>query len=150
MQPRPIRHRRARRTDFDAVAALLVAAGAAVLTDVRAGRSRFRRIVADLGSDLYVATIDDRLCGIVHISYARHLLAGAKATLELLVVAPLVRRRGVATSLTRLAATRARRRGCHTLSLRNVGVEPAPAFFAHLGWRIAGEQLLFELTAGAD
>lgn len=149
MPLRPIRLRRARRTDFETVRALLAASGLALAVDDRGVRSRFRRLVADLGADLYVATVDDRLCGVVHVTYARHLIAGPQATLELLVVAPEARRQGIGRALAEGAAHRAHRRHCVRLTGRRLPAEAA-AFFAHLGWRTAGEQLEFDLPAAAD
>jgi len=150
MQPRPIRHRRARRADFGALSELLNAAGVRAPSDDRRGRSRFRRVVADLGADLYVATIDDVLCGAVHATYVRQLTAEPSATIELLIVAPDARRRGVGASLFGLIVGRAQRRACRTITLRAVVPAAAGAFFSHLGWRVAGTQLLFDLTASAD
>ena len=149
MPLRPIRLRRARRTDFETVRALLAAAGLPVAADDRGVRSRFRRLVADLGADLYVATVDERICGVVHVTYARHLIAGPQATLELLVVAPEARRQGIGRALVDGAARRAQRRHCVRLSGRRVPVGAA-GFFTHLGWRRSGEPLEFDLPVAAD
>ncbi len=142
MEPRPIRHRRARRTDMAPIHAVLAEAADVTGPDDRAARSRFRRVVADLGADLYVATIDDRVVGVLHLTYARHLLEGQRATLELLVVRPAARRRGVGTALAALACARAGARQCRALTLGadhhlEAGGE---AFLARLGWRAGGER----------
>ena len=84
MLPRPIRHRRARRTDFDAIAAILAASGLPAPAPERAGLRRFRRLVADLGTDLYVAETDARVLGIVHVTYVRPVSGAPRARLELL------------------------------------------------------------------
>jgi GNAT superfamily N-acetyltransferase len=149
MPLRPIRLRRIRRTDFAAVQALLAGMDGAADGGERAVRSRFRRLVADLGADIYLATIDEAVCGLVHVTYARHLLGPARATLELLVVAAAARRRGVGRALLAYAGSRARRRGCHALVSRGVP-DDARGFFARIGWREAGTQLQFDLPAGAD
>jgi GNAT superfamily N-acetyltransferase len=149
MSSRPIRVRRIRRTDFDAVAALLAAAGLVVPGDDRQQRSRFRRLVADLGSDPYVALVDDLLCGVIHVSYARHLAAEQQATVELVVVAPDARRGGIGRALAAAAVTRARARGCRVLHCRRLPAS-ASAFFTAIGWHGAGERVQFDLPAGAD
>lgn len=149
MPSRPIRVRRVRRSDFDAVTDLLAAAALSLPGDDRMRRSRFRRLVADLGSDPYVALVDDQMCGIVHVSYARHLLAEQQATLELLLVAPAMRRHGVGRTLLAAAAARARSRGCRRLHCRRLPALAAP-FFSAIGWHGAGEQIQFDLPVAAD
>jgi GNAT superfamily N-acetyltransferase len=136
MLPRPHRIRRARRTDFVAVMELLATSGVPVPPADRATLRRFRRIVADLGADLYVAAIDEKIVGIVHVTYARQLTGPARAHVEALLVAPPVRRRGIGSSLQAFIISRACRRGCDTL----VWAAPAAAsetsgFFGALGWR---------------
>jgi GNAT superfamily N-acetyltransferase len=150
MLPRPIRHRRARRADFPALTALLAAADVATIADDRRSRSRFRRVVADLGADLYVATIDEVLCGVVHVTYSRQLVGDPAATVELLAVAPTARHLGVGAALLGLSVARARGRACRVLSVRAPVPPDAAGFFSHLGWRDAGAQLVFDVTAGTD
>lgn len=146
MEPRPIRHRRARRTDRAAINTLLSGAQIAAGSDERSARSRFRRAVADLGSDLYVATIDEQVVGVVHVTYARHLIDGQRAILELLLVLPAARRRGVGTVLAELAAARAGLRHCRALAHRAGPLEAGTrAFLGHLGWRPVGEQWQIEV-----
>lgn len=139
MQPRPHRTRRARRTDFVSIMELLAGSCARIPPADRATLRRFRRVVADLGADLYVGVIDERVVGVVHVTYARQLSSGARARVEALVVAPEVRRRGVAASLVALITARARRRGCSELTC-NVGAAApeAAAFFAAMGWHRSG------------
>jgi N-acetylglutamate synthase-like GNAT family acetyltransferase len=146
----PIRYRRARRVDFPAIDALLRAAGAPEFTPDRAMLRRFRRLVADLGADLYVAEIDARLLGVVHVTYARTLI-GQRAHLELLVVAGDARGRGIGRGLVTLAAQRARRRGCAVLCcVAAAAADGTGAFLSHTGWRGVGEQLEFDLTDAAQ
>jgi N-acetylglutamate synthase-like GNAT family acetyltransferase len=136
MQPRPHRIRRARRTDFVRIMELLATSRIPVPPADRSTLRRFRRIVADLGADLYVAVIDERVVGVVHVTYARQLITGAHARIEVLVVAPDVRRRGIAAALAALIAARARRRGCSELTCASLSVAPeAAAFFTAMGWR---------------
>jgi GNAT superfamily N-acetyltransferase len=142
----PIRHRRARRTDFDAVSAILAASGLPAPQPERAGLRRFRRLVADLGADFYVAEIAARVVGLVHVTYGRRLIGGAHARLELLVVAPETRGQGVGRSLIQLAASRARRRGCAALRCTAAPDDQAAQFLGRVGWRPAGQELEFDLT----
>jgi GNAT superfamily N-acetyltransferase len=133
-----IHHRRARRTDFDAIRAILSASGLPAPEPDRAGLRRFRRVVADLGADLYLAVAAARVVGVVHVSYARHLLTGPQARLELLAIAPDARRRGIGRGLATLAAMRARRRGCAVLRCGAAAQsDDASAFLSRAGWRRA-------------
>lgn len=150
MLPRPIRYRRLRRTDFSAVQALLAASGLPAPAPERAALSCFRRLAADLGSDLYLATADSRLLGVVHLTYARQLFRPPQARLEMLVVAPGDRGRGVGRGLAELAAARARRRGCAVIACVVAGQGgDAGTFFEHIGWRGAGAVVELGLAAGA-
>jgi GNAT superfamily N-acetyltransferase len=151
MVPRPIRHRRARRTDFDAIGALLTAAGLTAPPPERAALRNFRRLVADLGSDLYVAERDAQVLGLVHVVYARRLFRPARARLELLLVSPAARGHGVGRSLAALAVGRAQRRGCAALRCGAAsGADHAPAFLQHLGWQRVGDEFEFDLADPAQ
>jgi GNAT superfamily N-acetyltransferase len=151
MLPRPIRHRRVRRTDFDAIWTMLTASGIAVSTAPdRATLRRFRRVVADLGVDLYVAEADGRPLGLVHIAYTRRLAGAPEAQLELLVVVPEARRHGVATELAAFAAARARRRGCAALRCVAPASGDAREILERLGWRCVGETFEFDLVGRAQ
>lgn len=145
MFPQPIRHRRARRTDFDAIREILLASALPDLNSQRGGRRRFRNLVADLGADLYLAEIDGRVQGLVHITYSRHLLGETRARIELLAVAPAVRGRGAGRSLLALAAARARKRGCAALRCAIAADSDGGRFLAHTGWQIRGAALEFAL-----
>lgn len=150
MLPRPIHYRRARRTDFDAVGAILRASDAPAPPRDRAGLHRFRRVLADLGANVYVAESDGRLLGIVHTIYIRPVNRPPEARIELLVVDPPVRRQGVGRGLAALAAARARRHGCTTL---RCGVAPAAegrAFFTRIGWRAGDDEFQFDLADPAQ
>jgi GNAT superfamily N-acetyltransferase len=141
MLPRPHRIRRGRRTDFVAVMEVLASSGLALPPADRATLRRFRHIVADLGSDLYVATVDEHLAGVVHASYARQVATYPLARVELLAVAPSARRRGIGTALVRHVEDRARQRACIRLSCDTRGVaagsaEGIAALCSHLGWTV--------------
>jgi GNAT superfamily N-acetyltransferase len=104
--------RRARRSDFTAVMRLLATTGVPVPPPDRRTLRRFRYIVDDLGADLYVALVDGTLAGLVHLTYARQLTKGPWARLELLVVEPCLRRRGIGRGLLRFALQRATKHAC--------------------------------------
>ncbi len=151
MVPRPIRHRRGRRTDLMAVLAVLAASGLPVPPPDRATLRRFRHLVADLGTDLYIALIDEVVVGFVHVTYARQLTSGPRARVEALVVTPAARRRGVAASLAGLVRQRAERRGCSFLHCQiPAGDAAAHAFLAGTGWRGTGEEFQFDLAGPAQ
>jgi GNAT superfamily N-acetyltransferase len=143
MLPRPHSIRRGRRTDFIAVMEILALSELPVPPPDRATLRRFRHVVADLGSDFYVATIDERLVGVVHATYARQIATYPVARIELLVVAPDARRQEVGRSMVHHIATRARKRSCVRLScdltaLKNGQRAGALAFFAHERWSVSG------------
>lgn len=109
----------------------------------RATLRRFRRVVADLGNDLYVATIDERLIGAVHCTYARQISTNPLARMELLAVSPHARRQGVGTALVRHLEGRARQHACARVACDlsrcdEALVRAATPFFAHLGWTLSG------------
>lgn len=142
-----VRHRRARRTDFDAIRTIVEASGLSAPALERTALRRFRRVVADLGADLYVAEVETRVIGVVHVTYARHLAGPAEAQLALLAVAPEVRRQGVGRGLVALAAARAQRRGCGALRCgAAAGSDHTRAFLGRTGWRGRGEMHEFDLA----
>jgi GNAT superfamily N-acetyltransferase len=151
MQTRPIRHRRARRVDFDAIRALIEACGLPVPSTERAALRHFRRVVADLGGDLYVADVDAHVLGVVHVTYSRHLAGPPHGSLELVAVAPDARGQGIGRGLVAFVAGRARRRGCVAL---RCGAPPASdgvhTFLLRTGWRGQGETLEFDLAVRAQ
>jgi GNAT superfamily N-acetyltransferase len=150
MLPRPIRHRRGRRTDFVEIAGILAASDVPVPVPDRATLRRFRRIVSDLGSDFYVALFEERLVGFVHVTYARQLADAPRARVEALIVEPAARRHGVGGSLAELARRRAERRGCRDLSYAAGALQPGAApFLVRQGWSASGEVFLLALVGAA-
>ncbi len=108
--------RRGRRLDFTAVMELLADGVRPAPPPDRASLRRFRRIAADLGSDLYVAETDGRPVGVLHVSYVRQLNSGQRARVEQLAVAEPHRGLGLERQLLDFAFARARRRACASLS----------------------------------
>jgi GNAT superfamily N-acetyltransferase len=134
-----VRIRRSRRTDFTAVMQLLAASGTPVPPPDRATLRRFRNLVADLGADFYLASVDGALAGLVHVTYARQLAAFPAARVEQLVVAPSFRRRGIGSTLLRFAQQRARQHGCAALSSTPLdGTSAARQFLEHGGLTAQG------------
>lgn len=115
-----VRVRRARRQDLPRLVPLLGEAAAA-------NRRRFfRRVLADLGNDVYVAeAADGALVGVVAVAYLRSLAAGrSAAVLDAARVLPGVD--GVVLgALLDVVAARARRRGC--VALRAAADDPSLA-----------------------
>lgn len=120
-----LRIRRARRADFDGVSRILERVGGSPLPPDRRTIRRFRRIVADLGSDLYVAEKEGRLLGFVYVRYSRHLAHGSQARVEQLVVEPGSEESRVRDELLGLALRRARKRDCTSLHATTRAVAPA-------------------------
>ena len=140
MQAGRISYRRARRTDFTAIVQVLGASGLPTPAPDRPTLRRFRRLIADLGTDLYIAEASGRLVGFVHLTYVRDITVGTRARMEALVVSPDVRRRGIGSSLTLLARRRGRRRGCHELLCSAApSIVAVREFLAHDGWQPSGE-----------
>lgn len=130
----PVRCRRARRTDFIELVRVLAESARPVPPADHATLKRFRRLVSDLGADLYVAVDDERPVGFVHVTYARQLATAARARIEALVVTPQARRRGTGSALLALAVERARRRGCERIDVADPPSPEARAFLAARGW----------------
>jgi GNAT superfamily N-acetyltransferase len=147
----PVQHRRVRRADFDSVRALLAESGLPSPTAERSDRHRFRRLMSDLGADLYLAERGLSALGIVHITYVRRLAAPAAARIELLLVSPPARLQGIGRGLVAFAVERARRRGCAVLRCRvGPGAEAARLFFGRTGWRGGVEEFEFDLARSAQ
>ena len=147
----PVQHRRVRRTDFDAVCALLADSGLPSPSTERRDRHRFRRLMSDLGADLYLAERGPSAIGIVHITYVRRLAAPVAARIELLLVSPPARLQGIGRGLVAFAIERARRRGCAVLRCRvGPGAEAARIFFGRTGWRGGTEEFEFDLARAAQ
>jgi GNAT superfamily N-acetyltransferase len=136
--------RRGRRTDYAVLAALCAwpAAG-------HASARLFRRTLADLAYDLYVAEDEGRMIGMVAVSYVRALaLGGQRATLEELVVDQGKRRAGVGRQLAEFAIRRARRRGARAFEARGAD-ENAGRFLERLGFRVFGARYVRALDEGS-
>lgn len=139
-----IRIRRARRTDLNALSAMLG------WSDVSPSIKRlFRHVVADLAYDLYVAEDDASIAGFVGVSYVRSLsLHGQRATLEELFVVPSRRGARVGARLLAFVTDRVKARGARAFVACPADGEGA-RFLAHAGFVARGERFVREL-AGAS
>jgi GNAT superfamily N-acetyltransferase len=106
-----LRVRRGRRRDLAQVERVLGPSADAGLARV------FRRVVADLGTDLYVAEDEGgEIVGIVSVAYARSLLRGGVSAWLDGARARREPARPVLEGLVAFAEERARRRGCRRLA----------------------------------
>lgn len=144
------RIRRARRTDFIAVMNLLASCNIAVPPPDRATLRRFRNLVADLGADFYLVSVDDTLAGLVHVTYARQLTTGPAARVDRLAVGEGFRHRGIGSSLLAFARARARKRGCATLGCALPAGSPVHRFLEAAGVPARGEWFGLDLSAAED
>jgi len=139
-----LRVRRGRRQDLAQVQALLGG-------DTARPASRFfRRLVADLGGDVYVAEdAGGEIVGLVALTYARSLTRGGRSALLDGVRARRDAARPVIEGLVQFAEDRARRRGCHRLA---AWLEPEDgelrAALQARGYH-AGDLLVTQLTGSA-
>jgi ribosomal protein S18 acetylase RimI-like enzyme len=141
------RIRRAQRTDFVDVMRLFSAADTPLPPPSRATLRRYRNLVNDLGSDLYLATVDAQVVGLVHVTYARRVSQPSCARVETIVVAEAWQRRGIGTALLQFALRRARKRGCAFLSCTvTSNQEAARPLLTRAGLRAVGEQ--YEIAMG--
>ncbi len=124
-----VRIRRVRRTDHDPLARLLGWSEVSPRT-----KRMFRRLVADLAYDFYVAESEGTIAGVVAVSYVRSLsLGGQRATLEELFVDPRTRRAGVGAKLLAFAIERAAQRDAREL-VAVPGDEAGEALLAGAGF----------------
>ena len=149
MHPVPVRLRRARRTDFVAVMKTLASNGLPVPPPDRSTLRRFRRLVADLGSDFYVAVVEEQVAGFVHVTYTRQIASGACARIEAMAVQRERQGRGVGSLLLDLACRRAKRRRSADLRCE-VGLADGSLaeFLAKKGWVREREVLRCGAPAG--
>jgi len=138
-----LRVRRGRRDDLTQVGALLGAEASERL------ERRFRRIVADLGSDVYVAEDPaGQIVGFVSVVYARSLVRGGVSALLDGVRVRAEPRGPLLADLVAFAEDRARKRGCRRLAawVAEEDVDLRAALLAR-GYR--REELLVTDLAGA-
>jgi GNAT superfamily N-acetyltransferase len=141
-------HRRVRRRDFTELVGLYSASGLPAPVPDRATLRRFRHIVADLGVDFYVAVERERLVGMIHVVYTRHLSDGLHAEVIAWLVDPQRRRLGVGKGLLALATERARRRQCRTLAIApGIAGELIGTSLEKRGWRSPGACFRIDLPS---
>ncbi|MGH7804003.1 MAG: GNAT family N-acetyltransferase [Candidatus Binatia bacterium] len=137
--------RRARRDDFESLAALTG------WPDVAGSERRtirlFRNILADQAYDLYVAEDAGETIGVGAVSYVRVLgLGGQRATLEDVTVRPDRRRRGVGRALVEFLRLRGSRRGARSFEAA-ASDAAAESFLRAVGFERAGDRFHRELGA---
>lgn len=139
-----IKLRRARRTDFVALMRILASNNLAVPPPERAALRRFRRLVADLGIDIYVAVVAEQVVGFVHVAYSRQIAGAPKARMEALAVQEDYHRRGIASLLVDLACRLARRRGSDDLRCETArSAQGFRNFLMKKGWSQQGDVLWY-------
>jgi len=139
-------HRRVRRRDFAALVGLYAASGLPAPVPDRATLRRFRRIVADLGVDFYVAVERERIVGMIHVVYTRHLGDGLHAEVIAWLVDSQRRRLGVGAALLDLATQRARKRQCQTLTIApGVAADAIAPALLRRGWQVPGATFRIDL-----
>jgi len=140
-------HRRVRRRDFTELAGLYSASGLPAPVPDRATLRRFRRIVGDLGVDFYVAVERERIVGVIHTVYTRHLSDGLHAEVIAWLVNPQRRRLGVGKGLLDLATERARLRQCRTLTIApGITGKALATYLERRGWRSPGACFRIDLA----
>jgi hypothetical protein len=138
-----VRLRRGRRRDLPRLEGVLGAGAVARLARV------WRRLLADLGCDVYVAEEPGgAIVGVVAITYSRSLLRGGPAAL-LDGARALEAGSGLLDGLVAFAEQRARKRGCRWLGAAVGADEPElRAALVARGWH-AGELLSTDLAGAA-
>jgi len=139
-----VRVRRGRRRDLASVQSLLGGTAGAGLERL------FRRIIADLGTDVYVAEDGEgAIVGLVSVVYARSLARGGLSAMLDGACARPDPAPAVLEGLVAFAEERARKRGCRRLA---AWVDPADrdlrAALVARGYR-SGELLVTDLAASA-
>ena len=136
-----LRIRRARRGDFDTLAAL--AGWPGIGESERRTLRLYRNVVADQAYDLYVAEEDAEAVGIGAVSYVRVLgLGGQRARLEQVSVRSDRRRAGVGRALVEFLWQRAMRRGVRAFEAVPPNDEAAASFLRAVGFEPAGDRVL--------
>jgi GNAT superfamily N-acetyltransferase len=105
-------------------------------------RAAFDAIAADPNNELLVACLDDRVVGVLQITYTPHVLhqGGWRATIEGVRVASTLRSRGVGQAMFEAAFARARARGCGVVQLTTDKRRPAAKrFYERLGFAASHE-----------
>ncbi len=115
MKEKGLKIRRGKRLDFAAVRALVASQSRwEGLAEKKLARL-FRRLVKNLGYDLYVAEHQGHICGVVVVSYHHLLVQGGLCALVNTLIAPEGEiRRG----LFAFALERAQKRGCRRVEVQ--------------------------------
>jgi ribosomal protein S18 acetylase RimI-like enzyme len=138
MSVRNLHIRRARRADFETLAAL--AGWPGVGQSERRTLRLFRNVVGDQAYDLYVAEDEGETIAVGAVSYVRVLgLGGQRATLEQVAVRSDRRRGGVGRELVEFLRRRAERRGAQSFEAAPLDAA-GESFLRALAFERAGER----------
>lgn len=110
----------------------------------------FEAIARDPNNELVVATLEDRIVGVLQLTVIPYLTYQGRwrAQIEGVRVAREVRSHGIGRKLLRWAIDRARQRGCHLIQLTTDKARPeALAFYESLGFEPTHEGLKLQLGA---
>ena len=109
----------------------------------------FDAITADPNNELAVAIVDDRLAGVLQLTFLPNLTYRGRwrAQVEGVRVARAFRSRGIGRELLEWAIARAREHGCHMVQLTTDKTRPdALAFYAGVGFAASHEGMKLRLT----
>ena len=109
----------------------------------------FDAITADPNNEVAVAIVDDRLAGVLQLTFLPNLTYRGRwrAQVEGVRVARAFRSRGIGRELLEWAIARAREHGCHMVQLTTDKTRPdALAFDAGLGFAASHEGMKLRLT----
>ena len=108
----------------------------------------FEAISADPNNELLVACLDERVVGVLQLTYTPHLTyrGGWRATIEGVRVEASLRSSGAGRRMLEGAIDRSRRRGCHLVQLTSDKSRPdAIRFYEALGFVASHEGLKLHL-----
>ncbi|KAB7672170.1 GNAT family N-acetyltransferase [Bacillus sp. B1-b2] len=108
----------------------------------------FEAIASDPNNELVVACINDKIMGVIQITFTPYLThqGGWRASLEGVRISSSYRGKGIGTKLIKWAINRAEERGCHLVQLTTDKERPdALKFYESLGFHNTHEGLKLKL-----
>lgn len=107
-------------------------------------RSRLEYLIKDNYHVIYVAELDNKVVGWIHVSLYKSLVIEEKAAVLGLVVDRTSLRQGIGRELMRRAERWAKNCGCHGIMLKsNVVREDAHSFYREIGYENVKSQYVF-------